>query len=137
MQLTLHATGDIYLIQGFDQQGLKIRDAYYQPSLILSPSKIDPDWPGPSIDQLNAETAQELIALEPEIIILGSGSSIQFPPIEFSGSLLNHGIGLETMDNPAACRTYNVLATEGRAVLLVLLEPISTLKRLLPESLTV
>ena len=76
-----------------------------------------------SIDGLAALTPDMLLALaepRPEVILLGTGARLQFPPPSFSRPLLQAGIGLETMDSVAACRTYNILMAEGRQVLLAL-----------------
>jgi uncharacterized protein len=54
--------------------------------------------------------------LKPEIVILGTGASQRFPRPELSRALAASGVGVEVMDSRAACRTYNVLATEGRRV---------------------
>jgi uncharacterized protein len=55
------------------------------------------------------------------VVIYGSGASLRFPPAALMRPLIEARIGFETMDSGAACRTYNVLATEGRRVLLALL----------------
>lgn len=57
----------------------------------------------------------------PEIVLFGSGQKLRFPPPAWYAQLMVQRIGFETMDSPAACRTYNVLANEGRHVLLALL----------------
>ncbi len=62
-----------------------------------------------------------IAALQPQVVIFGSGDKLRFPPPALSRSLMAARIGMETMDNRAACRTFNVLSAEGRAVLLALL----------------
>lgn len=62
-----------------------------------------------------------LVALAPELVILGSGARLRFAHPARAAFLAGHGIGLETMDTAAACRTFNVLAGEGRHVLAMLL----------------
>jgi uncharacterized protein len=56
--------------------------------------------------------------LKPELVIFGSGARIRFPAAALLRPLIERGIGVETMDTGAACRTYNVLAGEGRSVVL-------------------
>jgi uncharacterized protein len=56
-----------------------------------------------------------------ELVLLGSGQRLRFPPAGHLQALIRRGIGLETMDTAAACRTYNILASEGRKVLAALL----------------
>jgi uncharacterized protein len=62
-----------------------------------------------------------VLALEPELVIFGSGAMLRFPPPSLYRGLIDARIGLETMDSAAACRTYNVLAAEGRSVVAALL----------------
>ena len=60
-------------------------------------------------------------ALSPELVIFGSGSRLRFPKPALLQPLMTRRIGFETMDTAAACRTYNVLLAEGRAVVAALL----------------
>jgi uncharacterized protein len=63
------------------------------------------------------------VALKPEVVIYGSGPRLVFPPAALTRVLFERRIGLETMDTAAACRTYNVLASEGRSVVAALILP--------------
>ena len=78
-------------------------------------------WNCQSFDQLTAEHFAMLAVMKPELVIFGSGTSLRFPPPAFLRGLMEHRIGLETMDTLAACRTYNILAGEGRHVVAALL----------------
>lgn len=69
---------------------------------------------------------EAVLALEPELVIFGSGSRLRFVPHALLRSLIERRIGVETMDTAAACRTYNVLATEGRSVVAALIVEAST-----------
>ena len=73
-------------------------------------------WNCTRFDQLTAEHFALLASLKPELVIFGSGTRLQFPPPLFLQGLMAQRIGLETMDTLAACRTYNILAGEGRKV---------------------
>lgn len=79
------------------------------------------DWPGISFDQLTAAHFEQLAQMQPELVVFGSGSKLRFPSPANQRALMEARIGLETMDTLAACRTYNILAGEGRHVLAVLL----------------
>jgi uncharacterized protein len=81
-------------------------------------------WSDRAADELAAADFEALLALGPEVVIFGSGSRLRFVAPALLRSLFERRIGIETMDTPAACRTYNVLATEGRAVVAALLLPI-------------
>jgi uncharacterized protein len=79
------------------------------------------NWNCSRFDQLTAEHFALLAKTQPELVIFGSGSRLRFPPPAFLRLLMAQRIGLETMDTLAACRTYNILAGEGRRVVAALL----------------
>ena len=78
-------------------------------------------WAPSRIDQLQAEHFEQALALQPELVIFGSGTLHRFVSPALLRCLIERRIGVETMDTAAACRTYNVLASEGRTVLAALL----------------
>ncbi len=79
------------------------------------------DWNCARFDELTAEHFALLAASRPELVIFGSGTRLRFPPPALLRSLMDKRIGIETMDTLAACRTYNILAGEGRQVIAALL----------------
>ena len=79
------------------------------------------DWGCENFDQLTEQHFALLTASQPELVIFGSGTRLRFPPAAFLRSVMQKRIGLETMDTLAACRTYNILAGEGRKVIAALL----------------
>ena len=84
------------------------------------------DWNCPRFEDLTEAHFTQLAATQPELIIFGSGSRIRFVPPALLRGLMQQRIGIETMDTLAACRTYNVLAGEGRRVIAALLIDAST-----------
>ncbi|HYR25197.1 MAG TPA: Mth938-like domain-containing protein [Aquabacterium sp.] len=78
-------------------------------------------WSASDFGALQASHFEEVVAAAPEVVILGTGSRQRFPHPSLLRPLMAARIGVETMDTTAACRTYNVLASEGRRVLAVLL----------------
>jgi uncharacterized protein len=78
-------------------------------------------WDAANFDALTAAHFERLVALEPEVVIFGSGARLRFAPPALLRALIERRIGVETMDTAAACRTYNVLANEGRTVVAALL----------------
>lgn len=78
-------------------------------------------WEAGRFDELTAAHFERIAALAPEVVIFGSGARLRFPSPALTRALIERRIGLETMDTAAACRTYNVLASEGRRVLAALL----------------
>jgi uncharacterized protein len=78
-------------------------------------------WPAARFEDLGAEHFAQLATVHAEIVIFGSGSRIRFPRAAWLQPLIARRIGVETMDTAAACRTYNILAQEGRDVAVALL----------------
>jgi len=78
-------------------------------------------WPCGSFEQLRAEHFEQVLALSPELVVFGSGRQLRFTAPAHLRALIDRRIGVETLDTAAACRTYNVLAAEGRAVVAALL----------------
>jgi uncharacterized protein len=83
---------------------------------LISPTELISDWRPQLLDELTLEDLEPLLALAPEIVILGAGVKQRFPPMEWMAALMSRGIGCDVMDTGAACRTYNVLVSEGRKV---------------------
>ena len=100
--------------------------AYRQGEIIINERKINRsavvttdvivEWPPQHFDDITAEHLDQLADYQPEIVILGTGVRQQFPPAYFMAGLQTRGIGVEVMNTDAACRTFNVLLSEGRRV---------------------
>jgi uncharacterized protein len=80
-------------------------------------------WPPGSLDALTTDHFAQLLTLGPELVIFGSGDRLHFIAPALYRALIAARVGFETMDTAAACRTYNVLASEGRSVIAALLVP--------------
>jgi len=84
------------------------------------------EWLCEQFEDLGEEHFLRLAGMNTELVIFGSGNRLRFPKAAWLQPLIDKQIGLETMDTQAACRTYNILASEGRHVALALiLEPSS------------
>ena len=90
-------------------------------SVIISSGGARIEWRAARFEDLGAEHFAQLAALDAEVVIFGSGARIRFPRAEWLRPLMARRIGVETMDTAAACRTYNILAQEGRSVAAALL----------------
>ena len=78
-------------------------------------------WGAVEPDDLQASHFERILALRPEVVIFGSGARLRFVHPGLMRALIEQRVGVETMDTAAACRTYNVLASEGRSVVAALL----------------
>lgn len=112
-------------IDSYTADSIIINGKPYTSSLIISPKQLILDWEPESFSSLATQHFDRITALEPEIIILGTGHQIHFPDEQIIAQILELNIGLETMDTGAACRCYNLLISEGRNVVAALL-PINT-----------
>ncbi len=90
-------------------------------SVLLTAEHLFREWPPEQFEQIERVHFEQLLTLEPEVVLFGSGERLRFPDAAIGRLLNDHGIGLEVMDTGAACRTFNVLAAEGRRVAAALL----------------
>ncbi len=116
MKLTLDTYDTSLVIQAYEDNSVQIDNKFYNTSLILSPQKLQSPWRPGSIESLSSEDFQPVLALNPEIVILGTGKKLVFPATEILLSVYQKGLGIEIMDTAAACRTYNILVSENRKV---------------------
>ncbi len=109
------------LIRRYEPGRISIDDLVYERSVILTPDKVTPDWRPRHFGELDAASLAELGAGSPEIILLGTGGVLRFPPPAWLAPFALTQVGVECMDTAAACRTYNLLMSEGRRVVAGLL----------------
>ena len=102
---------------------MRIGEDWIRSHLIVSAEKIIRDWRPPPPEDLSPVDFEPALAPEPDIVILGTGETLLRPKLDLMALMAERGIGLEIMDTPAACRTYNVLLHEGRAVVAALFIP--------------
>jgi uncharacterized protein len=110
-------------ITRFDGTRLWVGGAAHEASVLVPWRGEVQAWPPAGPGELVAAHFEQLLALGPELVIYGSGTRLVFPPPALARVLFERRIGLETMDSAAACRTYNVLASEGRSVVAALILP--------------
>lgn len=116
MKFSEDSPGKGFVISGYGSDGIHIAGNEYASSLIVCADHLIEDWPPASIGDLREEHLAAIIELEPELVLLGTGNRLVFPAIQTYACLIQCNIGIEIMDTPAACRTYNVLMAEGRKV---------------------
>jgi uncharacterized protein len=116
MKLHLIRSDDLYLVQSVTAERIVINNLVYTSSMIITPQTILTDWRPRRFEDLSADDFLPLVDLKPEVALLGTGKQLQFPAPHVTTPLIHHAMGLEVMDTPAACRTFNILASEGRKV---------------------
>ena len=108
-------------IARYGPDGVAINGTEFRQSVIVPWRGPVLPWAAGGFDALEASHFEALVALEPELVIFGSGPRIRFAKPALQRALIERRIGIETMDTAAACRTYNVLLAEGRSVVAALL----------------
>lgn len=116
------AAGNMFTGHGADYVRLGIVE--YRDNILVTPERVVSGWALGGFDALTEADFAAVVELQPEVVLLGTGKSLRFPHPRLTRALTDAGIGVEVMDTPAACRTFNILAAEGRRVAAaVLLEP--------------
>jgi uncharacterized protein len=114
VQLTRENPEFRYAIRAVDATGVTVNDRRLERSFILTPDTLVEAWA--ASDPLVPADLEPLLALDPALVLLGTGPRLRFPPPAVMAAALSRGIGIEVMDNAAAARTFTVLAAEGRNV---------------------
>ncbi|AOF87757.1 hypothetical protein BSY239_2052 [Hydrogenophaga sp. RAC07] len=115
---------DIQSVTGYGDGWIAVNGQRHFNSLVLTPKGALLPWPCDRFELLEASHFDLLVEQSteaPELVVFGSGSKLRFAPPALLRSLMARRIGVETMDTAAACRTYNILAGEGRRVVAALL----------------
>ena len=107
-----------FFIRSCDANSVTIIDRSLKNSCLVLPDRVVEDWSIHDVDGFDDAVAQQLAAMKPELVLLGTGTRLQFPSASSRSVLLRQ-------HNGAACRTYNLLAEEGRYPLLALILPAS------------
>lgn len=116
------AEGYLY-VRACTPRAITIVDRELTQSFVLAPDRVVEDWPVTEAAQFDAAAAETIAALNPEVVLLGTGARQVFPPREALAVLLRRRVGVEVMDNAAASRTYNLLASEGRRAVAAFMLP--------------
>ena len=121
MKLHLDQPANINAITAYGPGYVQVNQTRHSSSLVVMPTQLIEDWRPKTFEDLSAEDFIELAKLPVEIILLGTGEQLRFPHPKLTRALMEKRIGLESMSTAAACRTYNILMGEGRAVAAALL----------------
>jgi uncharacterized protein len=107
--------GDGLHIRSYHAGQIETDEAVYSTSIIITPQQIT-IWRPETLSDLTEEDLISLLAFKPKIVLLGTGTLLKFPPVTLWRRFIEKNIGYEVIDTAAACRTYNVLMAENRAV---------------------
>lgn len=115
------ATSTGNLVTGTGPGWIRIGAVQYRENLVLTPAQLRTGWAPGGFDILTDTDFAQLLETSPAVVLFGTGRSLRFPHPRLTHALMNAHVGLEVMDTAAACRTFNILATEGREVTAALL----------------
>lgn len=117
MKLHLANLGDTKLFTGYADDHVMVNKERFESSIVVRAEEVRSDWHVSTFDELNESHFEYFLALQPEVLLLGTGMQQHFAHPRLYRALTNAGIGVECMDTPAACRTYNILVAEDRKVI--------------------
>ena len=120
MKLHLASNDGLHLFTGYGAGYVAVNNVRHEKCVVVSPEAVT-EWVVTGFEALAGTDFGFIAELKPEIVILGTGATQRFPQPELARALAATGVGVEIMDSRAACRTYNILASEGRKVVAAIL----------------
>jgi uncharacterized protein len=116
MQLNLERPDYTWTLRGAEGDHAVVNDRILRRSFVVAPEALVEDWNVTDARAMQPSDLEPLFALDPELVVLGTGPTQVFPPSAVMAACLTRRLGIEVMSNDAAARTYSVLAGEGRRV---------------------
>lgn len=109
-------------IRRVERGSIRIGEDQYSETVALTTDKVVSDLLPPAIEHIRIDDLEPLLDTDPEMLVIGTGWTQVLPPRDLTFAMARRGIGMEFMDTPAACRTFNILVAEGRrpAALLII-----------------
>lgn len=121
MSLQLNANANLYLFTAHGEGYVSINNKRYQQPVAVMAGEVRTDWPATDFATLTEKHFDYFLELKPEVLLLGTGTKQQFAHPNLYRELIKARIGIEFMNTPAACRTYNILVAEDRKVVAAIL----------------
>jgi uncharacterized protein len=121
LALHLNTNTSLNLFTGHGEGYVSINNRRYQQPVVVTAGEVHTDWTATDFAALTAAHFDYFLRLKPEVLLLGTGARQHFALPGLYRQLIQAGIGVEFMDTPAACRTYNILVTEDRKVVAAIL----------------
>jgi uncharacterized protein len=116
MKFTLENSSNVNVIRSYSSEVLRIGEHSIRSSCIVMADALLANWPPATLDELQVSHLEPIFELRPELVLLGTGARQRFAPAEIRTAFAARGIGIESMDLGAACRTFNILVQEERRV---------------------
>ncbi|HWW19612.1 MAG TPA: Mth938-like domain-containing protein [Steroidobacteraceae bacterium] len=116
MRLALESDPSIHLVRSYGEGVITVGAQELRGPCVIAPHGLLTEWSATSVDELTEPQFAMLLTMPANIVLLGTDAAAQWPPAAIRAWCHSKGIALETMNLGAACRTYNILASEQRAV---------------------
>jgi uncharacterized protein len=116
LELNLERPRDYLFVRRADARSIVVVDRSFNKSIILTRDTVIDDWGVIDVAIMTPDHVEPIVALKPDVVLLGTGARQRFPSQEVLAAFLRRGVGVEVMDNAAAARTWDILAGEGRNV---------------------
>jgi uncharacterized protein len=116
MKFTLETSSRVNLVRAYSSAELRIGEQLIRGSCIVTADELITDWAPATFAELTLPDLERVLALRPEIVLLGTGPQQRFPSAAIRATFTERRVGLEAMDLGAACRTFNILVQEERRV---------------------
>jgi uncharacterized protein len=121
MLLTRHRNEHQLFIRHADATSVTVIDRLFRQSFVMNAAQVVEEFAPTRVGEIDEAAVDRIFELQPEVVLLGTGDRADFPAPSLLAQFLERGVGVETMDNAAAARTFNVLVSEGRNAVAVFL----------------
>lgn len=121
MEFNLELPQNQFFIRSVSEKGICVDKEFFTRAFVISGQRIIPEWNVSAVEDIDEASLQAIFDLQPEVVLIGTGKTQIFLPMEMQRHFFQRNIGFEVMKTDAACRTFNVLASEGREVVAALL----------------
>ena len=116
MKFTLENSSNVNVIRSYSSEELRIGEHSIRSSCIVMADALITNWPPATLEELQVPHLEPILELRPELVLIGTGARQRFAPADIRAAFAGRGIGIESMDLGAACRTFNILVQEERRV---------------------
>ncbi len=121
MDFNLEVPQGHLFVRSVGEKGIRVGDDYLNCAFILSGQNLLADWDVTRPEDIGEASLQPIFDMQPELVLIGTGKTQVFLPPQVQALFFQRGIGFEVMTTDAACRTFNILVSEGREVVAALL----------------
>ncbi len=113
INFTLDTNPDGISIDAIDETGIRIGGKIHRQSLLLTTKQVQ-SWAPATFDLLDHDSLERLLERSADVYLIGTGATQRFPDTRLLAPFYQRGLGVEVMHSAAACKTFNILAAEGR-----------------------